>query len=129
MSNELTPLPQPGTNIELSTIYDKTGITAPEYKKMLSHIETHLPAIQRDSKNFYKSHSQFMGVTLDVTAITPVRRVKHVLAEIDRTRAALEEAYTTLRLEAVGRETTATEIKIDAGGMAELGIRLVQRSG
>ena len=93
MSNELINTPEPQSRIALSTIYDKTGITAPEYKKMLSHIEEHLPAIQADSKNFYKSHSQFMGVTLDVTAITPVRRVKHVLAELDRTRGALEEAY------------------------------------
>jgi hypothetical protein len=93
MSNDLINTPEPQSSIALSTIYDKTGITAPEYKKMLTHIETHLPAIQRDSKNFYKSHSQFMGVTLDVTAITPIRRVKHVLAELDRTRGALEEAY------------------------------------
>jgi hypothetical protein len=79
--------------VALTTIYEKTGITSPEYKNMLAKIEASLPAIQRDSKNFYKSHSQFMGVTLDVTAITPVRRVKHVLAELDRTRGALEEAY------------------------------------
>ncbi len=34
-----------------------------------------------------------MGVMLDVTAITPVRSLKHTLAEIDRTRLALEEAH------------------------------------
>jgi hypothetical protein len=93
MANELTNTPDPKTSVALTTIYEKTGITSPEYKNMLAKIEASLPAIQRDSKNFYKSHSQFMGVTLDVTAITPVRRVKHVLAELDRTRGALEEAY------------------------------------
>jgi len=64
-----------------------------EYKQMLTNIRSTLPAIKQTSSNFYKSHSQFMGVMLDVTAITPVRSVKHTLAEIDKTRMALEEAH------------------------------------
>ena len=64
-----------------------------EYKQMLTNIRNTLPAIKQTSSNFYKSHSQFMGVMLDVTAITPVRSVKHTLAEIDKTRMALEEAH------------------------------------
>lgn len=64
-----------------------------KYKGMLKHIVDTMPAIKKSSANFYKSHSQFMGVMLDVTAITPVRSVKHTLAEIDRTRMALEEAH------------------------------------
>ena len=63
-----------------------------EYKQMLVNINSSLPAIKKSSSNFYKSHSQFMGVMLDVTAITPIRSVKHTLAEIDKTRMALEEA-------------------------------------
>ena len=63
-----------------------------EYKQMLTNINTSLPAIKQSSSNFYKSHSQFMGVMLDVTAITPIRSVKHTLAELDKTRMALEEA-------------------------------------
>ena len=63
-----------------------------EYKQMLTNINATLPAIKTSSSNFYKSHSQFMGVMLDVTAITPIRSVKHTLAELDKTRMALEEA-------------------------------------
>ena len=63
-----------------------------EYKQMLTTINATLPAITHSSSNFYKSHSQFMGVMLDVTAITPIRSVKHTLAELDKTRMALEEA-------------------------------------
>jgi hypothetical protein len=63
-----------------------------EYKQMLTNINATLPAIKKSSSNFYKSHSQFMGVMLDVTAITPIRSVKHTLAELDKTRMALEEA-------------------------------------
>ena len=63
-----------------------------EYKQMLTNINSSVPAIKKSSQNFYKSHSQFMGVMLDVTAITPIRSVKHTLAELDKTRMALEEA-------------------------------------
>ena len=68
-----------------------------EYKAMLDNIHATLPAIKQSSSNFYKSHSQFMGVMLDVTAITPIRSVKHTLAEIDKTRMALEEAHLKMR--------------------------------
>ena len=68
-----------------------------EYKGMLKNITTNLPAIKKSSSNFYKSHSQFMGVMLDVTAITPIRSVKHTLAELDKTRMALEEAHLKMK--------------------------------
>ena len=68
-----------------------------EYKNMLENITSTLPAIKQTSSNFYKSHSQFMGVMLDVTAITPIRSVNHTLAEIDKTRMALEEAHIKMR--------------------------------
>ena len=68
-----------------------------EYKDMLTNINNTLPAIKQTSSNFYKSHSQFMGVMLDVTAITPVRSVKHTLAEIDKTCMASEEAHIKMR--------------------------------
>jgi hypothetical protein len=71
--------------------------TKPEYKTMLSNIAEKMPAVSQATSNFHKSHSQFMGVTLDVTAITPIRSVKHTLAEIDRTRAALQEAYINMK--------------------------------
>lgn len=69
----------------------------PEYKSMLTNIQEKAPAVAQATSNFHKSHSQFMGVTLDVTAITPVRSIKHTLAEIDRTRSALQSAYIGMR--------------------------------
>ena len=64
----------------------------PEYKTMLKNIEEKMPSVLQASSNFYKSHSQFMNVTLDVTAITPVRSIKHTLAEIHKTKSALQGA-------------------------------------
>jgi len=72
-------------------------VSKPEYNLMLKNIQDRMPAVTRDTSNFHKSHSQFMSVTLDVTAITPIRSIKHTLAEIDRTRSALQEAYIGLR--------------------------------
>ena len=74
----------------------------PEYNVMLANIQEKMPAVAQATSNFHKSHSQFMGVTLDVTAITPIRSVKHTLAEIDRTRGALQEAYIGMKKSFMG---------------------------
>jgi hypothetical protein len=79
------------------TPYTNLPVAKPEYNLMLKNIESRMPAVVKDSSNFHKSHSQFMQVTLDVTAITPIRSIKHTLAEIERTKMALQEAYINLR--------------------------------
>ena len=82
--------------IVLSEVSNDLAVT-PEYKGMIAHINEQLPAIRRDSENFYKSASQFKGVTLDVTELTPLGSLKHILAVIDKTRLALEEAHIKVR--------------------------------
>jgi len=84
-----------------------------EYKAMLDNIHATLPAIKQSSSNFYKSHSQFMGVMLDVTAITPIRSVKHTLAEIDKTRMALEEAHLKMRKKDIELREKEHKLKTD----------------
>lgn len=78
------------------------------YQGMAAKIAGAMPAIRRDSENFFKSHSQFMVGTLDVTQLTTIRSVKHTLAEIERTKGALEEAYIRQRRRDIDvREKTA----------------------
>lgn len=86
-------------------------VKKPEYNLMLKNIQTQLPAVHRDTSNFHKSHSQFMQVTLDVTAITPIRSIKHTLAEIDRTRSALQEAYVNMRKKQVELKKKERELE------------------
>ena len=86
-------------------------VTKPEYNLMLQNIQSKMPAVTRDTSNFHKSHSQFMQVTLDVTAITPIRSVKHTLAEIDRTRNALQEAYISMRKKKVKLKKAEQKLK------------------
>ena len=87
------------------------AINKPEYNVMLKNIQDRMPAVTRDTSNFHKSHSQFMSVTLDVTAITPIRSIKHTLAEIDRTKSALQEAYIGLRKKQVELKKKERELE------------------
>ncbi len=93
------------TTTELTSITPDINIqlpqAKPEYKSMLANIQEKAPAIAQASSNFYKSHSQMMSVTLDVTAITPIRSIKHSLAEIEKTKAALQEGYFKMKKEEV----------------------------
>jgi hypothetical protein len=96
----------------------QTGLlaeTKPEYKTMLSNISEKMPAVAQATSNFHKSHSQFMGVTLDVTAITPIRSIKHTLAEIERTRAALQEAYINMKKKDVELRRKQAELEKTEG--------------
>ena len=92
-TTELTSI-TPDINIQLPA-------AKPEYKSMLANIQEKAPAIAQASSNFYKSHSQMMSVTLDVTAITPIRSIKHSLAEIEKTKQALQEGYFKMKKEEV----------------------------
>jgi hypothetical protein len=85
-------------------------VSKPEYKTMLTNIQDKMPAVARDTSNFHKSHSQFMQVTLDITAITPIRSIKHTLAEIDKTRSALQEAYISTRKKEVELKKKEAEL-------------------
>lgn len=95
----------------ISNMNTALAIKKPEYNLMLKNIESKMPAVVRDTSNFHKSHSQFMQVTLDITAISPIRSIKHTLAEIDRTRSALQEAYIGLRKKQVELKKKQAELE------------------
>lgn len=106
--------------IALQEVSNELAIT-PEYKGMLEHINANLPAIRRDSENFYKSASQFKNVTLDVTDLTPMGSLKHILAVIDRTRMALEEAHITVKRKQIElKQKTEEYDKAEDGNEKEL---------
>ena len=90
---ELTP----GSEISVGTLKSDLKVVTPEYKGMLQHIEETMPATNAACDNFYKSHSQMMTVTLDITDLTPIRSIKHTLASIERTKSALAEAQINMK--------------------------------
>ena len=81
------------TDIVLQTISTGLALSKPEYTVMAKNIDKKLPLALQNASNFYKGHSQFMQVTLDVTSLTPLRSIYHTLAEIEQTRAALQENH------------------------------------
>lgn len=65
----------------------------PEHKDMLVQIQQSLPEIQRASSLFNKSQSQFMDNMLTVSHPTPIRNLRQILAEMNKTREALKESH------------------------------------
>ena len=123
---ELTP----GSAISVSDLkQDLTNLT-PEYKGMLSHIEETLPATNAACDNFYKSHSQMMTVTLDITDLTPVRSIKHTLASIERTKSAIMEAQINMKKNEVKVKKKQREIDncTDSLDQEELQLSLIHIS-
>ncbi len=123
----------PGAEISVTTLKKDlaqlaTGPLPQEYKGMLTHIEETLPATQAACDNFYKSHSQMMTVTLDITDLTPIRSVKHTLAAIERTKSALAEAQINrrkneIKIKKKQREIDACEDDLDR---EELEIEMIE---
>ena len=86
----------PGSEISVTTLKSDlaqlaTGPLPQEYKGMLTHIEETLPATKAACDNFYKSHSQMMTVTLDITDLTPVRSIKQLLLRLRERRVLLQK--------------------------------------
>ena len=123
----------PGAEISVTTLKKDlaqlaNGPLPQEYKGMLTHIEETLPATQAACDNFYKSHSQMMTVTLDITDLTPVRSIKHTLAAIERTKSALAEAQINrrkneIKIKKKQREIDACEDDLDR---EELEIEMIE---
>jgi hypothetical protein len=79
-------------DLVLKNIGQQLDIT-PEYKGMITNIESAMPNIYKNSSNFYKGDSQMKDVTLNISDITPFTRLKHILARIERTKEALRSQY------------------------------------
>ena len=106
---ELTP----GSEISVKTLKNDLAHVTPEYKGMLQHIEETMPATNAACDNFYKSHSQMMTVTLDITDLTPIRSIKHTLASIERTKSALAEAQINMKKNEIKIKKKQREIDND----------------
>lgn len=125
---------------------EKTLEALPEqYSPMLAKIDAVLPLAKIDTENFNKASSQFKVATLDVVDLTPINSAKHLLAIIQQTRRALEEASIKLRrkqlelkrkeLELMSSEGTDTdelvididELKITIANIEESGRGAVRR--
>lgn len=68
--------------------------TLPEkYKSMVEILKENSAEITRATNVFQKAQSQTMDSLLTVTALTPIRNLRQMLAEMKRLKQALGEAY------------------------------------
>lgn len=63
------------------------------HDEMINVVVKNLPEIQKASTSFFKTQSQYMDNVLTVSHPTPLRNIRQILAEINRSKAALQEAY------------------------------------
>ena len=98
-------------NLTLQKISSSLATTNPEYNVMLQNIDAKLPAALKSASNFYKTHSQFMSVTLDVTTLTPIRSIYQSLAEIEQTKNALQENHIKLLKSDVERRRKEAQLE------------------
>lgn len=85
------------------------------YAPILSKIDKVLPLARLDSENFNKSSSQFKTAVLDVVDLTPINSAKHLLAIIQKTRMALEEASVKLRRKKIELKRKELELLASEG--------------
>jgi hypothetical protein len=64
-----------------------------QHKSMLTEVQKNLPQVEKLSSNFGKTQSQFMDNMLTTSHPTPIRNVRQMLAEINKSLDALKEAY------------------------------------
>ena len=77
-----------------NNLIEKIGKTVDlKHEVMLSEIQNNLPQIEKLSMNFGKTQSQFMDNMLTTSHPTPIRNIRQILAEINKSVEALKEAY------------------------------------
>ena len=72
---------------------DMLTVVDESHNEMLKVISDELPVITSMSNNFGKSQSQFMDNMLTTSHPTPIRNVRQIMAEINKSLEALKENY------------------------------------
>jgi paraquat-inducible protein B len=110
----------------------------PEYAVMINKLEAGLPAIREATDNFNKTQSQFMDNMLTVSHPTPLRNIRQILAEMNKTDQALKEAYIKCakkeveiekKLRALDSEEDELEVKMLQLDIVELKTQLESTKG
>jgi hypothetical protein len=72
---------------------DLIKIADDKHKELLRSIHADFNVIEKATENFNKTQSQFMDSMLTLHQLTPIRSARQCLAEIKKSRLAMEEAY------------------------------------
>lgn len=72
-----------------------------QHSELLIDISQHLPIINQLSSNFAKTQSQFMDNVLTLSHPTPIRNIRQILAEMNKSIDALKEAYYKNKIQSI----------------------------
>lgn len=98
------------TKMQMTDSFNQLVEVMPEHTQMLEVIKESLPEIQRATSLFFKTQSQFMDNMMTVSAFTPIRNARQILAEMVQTREAIKEATFKLKKEAIDMEMKQLEM-------------------
>ena len=68
-----------------------------QYQTMLQSVSNYFPVITKATRNFNKTQSQFMNNMLTLSQPTELRSLRQILAEVNKTKQALDESYFKIR--------------------------------
>lgn len=83
------------------------------YQNMLSKISESWPVLKKAKRNFNKSQSQFMNNMLTLSQPTELRSLRQILAEVNNSKMALDEAYFGLKKKKIEIKQKHRELGIE----------------
>lgn len=92
----------------------------PEHAGMLEVIKESLPEIVRAASLHMKTQSQFMDKVMTVSHLTPLRNLRQILAQMERTRSAIRENQFRLKKEELKQEEREDELEYVEAKLEEL---------
>ncbi|MBD3354345.1 MAG: hypothetical protein GF364_22875 [Candidatus Lokiarchaeota archaeon] len=107
----------------------QTDITPCGHDQMLDIIQQNLTKVKADTSNFNKRQSAFMDNMLTVTQMTPLRRARQCLSEIERSMMALRTSYFKMKKEKVKIKNIKKKIQLlekNNDGDDDLNIEMAQ---
>lgn len=85
------------SKLQMTDTFKDLVSAMPEHAQMLETIKAGLPEVHRATSLFMKAQSQFMDNMLTVSANTPIRNMRQILAEMNKVREAISEASFKLK--------------------------------
>lgn len=107
------------SKLESSSYLSSFFPTDSNYLEIIDNINSSMPEIEKATESFYKSGSQFKNVVLDVTELTPINSIKHILAVIDQSKQALEGTYIKLRKNEIEQKKKRFELNLEIDAFAK----------
>lgn len=84
-------------DIEIFSLSKELVDNLEQHLPMMRIIQDNLPIIKEGSDNFMKTQSQFMDNMLTIHHPTPIRNLRQILAEINKSLQALREAHYNIK--------------------------------